>query len=588
MLADSRIRTITMHSNSHLQCLTKFRCKNMRLRTFNLRHYHSAGRLFTHATVLTVQRQWRREYETEPPTRLTIKRIIDKFEAHGTICDIHKGRSGRPHTATSAASSALVLERLEHIKTLEKIQKRALKCCRKNSPLKWDTLTDRRTRIRLCALFKTYREAIIRKEYLPISYQNSRKRERSENIWVSVDESTDVSGRYVANVVVGILSKNCVGKKFVLTSEKLEKVIWVCILCRKKQELLSKTGQWINKGMAAGDAIMRRIEADLHQQPEDITPTLTTPIDKRPKLERAHSAAEKENVPLVRSGSVLRRQYSQQEQPTRRMSASDSGVDVISPSQRPIGRGREPSLDRGQSFQQPYHEDDPRYYRSELEGLMRSQQQQPYPHHHGPGLYGSDMVHGVGVSGGFRNDSLSSEQSSSMDMTSCPPAAVMRGSSGAPMMMMMPTGGGGGNSKKPKRSGSGKRRMCTIRLPPRRNNSSPSNNWWRLRDISSSRSISNPSPARTTSCGPLRNAPAAKNTTAKRIWTAFLSFSDIQRIPNLAGPVASMTSRCSEIRNKTAGRIDGYHGNCTSCCLCYASKMLRNFRTPISFKEKIA
>ncbi|XP_069676281.1 regulating synaptic membrane exocytosis protein 2 isoform X15 [Periplaneta americana] len=244
------------------------------------------------------------------------------------------------------------------------------------------------------------------------------------------------------------------GGKVTLRSNK---VIWVCILCRKKQELLSKTGQWINKGMAAGDAIMRRIEADLHQQPEDITPTLTTPIDKRPKLERAHSAAEKENVPLVRSGSVLRRQYSQQEQPTRRMSASDSGVDVISPSQRPIGRGREPSLDRGQSFQQPYHEDDPRYYRSELEGLMRSQQQQPYPHHHGPGLYGSDMVHGVGVSGGFRNDSLSSEQSSSMDMTSCPPAAVMRGSSGAPMMMMMPTGGGGGNSKKPKRSGSGKK-----------------------------------------------------------------------------------------------------------------------------------
>ncbi|KAJ4438473.1 hypothetical protein ANN_14418 [Periplaneta americana] len=46
---------------------------------------------------------------------------------------------------------------LEHIKTLEKIQKRAVKCCRKNSPLKWDTLTDRRTRIRLCALSKTYR-----------------------------------------------------------------------------------------------------------------------------------------------------------------------------------------------------------------------------------------------------------------------------------------------------------------------------------------------------------------------------------------------------------------------------------------------
>ncbi|KAJ4426421.1 hypothetical protein ANN_27235 [Periplaneta americana] len=47
--------------------------------------------------------------------------------------------------------------RLEHIQTLEKIKKRALKCCRNNSPLEWDTLTDRRTRIRLCALFKTYR-----------------------------------------------------------------------------------------------------------------------------------------------------------------------------------------------------------------------------------------------------------------------------------------------------------------------------------------------------------------------------------------------------------------------------------------------
>lgn len=37
--------------------------------------------------------------------------------------------------------------------------------------------------------------------------------------------------------------------------------------------------------------------------------------DKRLKLERAHSAAEKENLPLLqRSESLLRRQYSQQEQ----------------------------------------------------------------------------------------------------------------------------------------------------------------------------------------------------------------------------------------------------------------------------------
>ncbi|KAJ4447296.1 hypothetical protein ANN_09300 [Periplaneta americana] len=55
-----------------------------------------------------VQRQWRREYETEAPTRMTIKRIIGKFEAHGTTCAIHKGRSGRSRTATSPASSARV------------------------------------------------------------------------------------------------------------------------------------------------------------------------------------------------------------------------------------------------------------------------------------------------------------------------------------------------------------------------------------------------------------------------------------------------------------------------------------------------
>ncbi|CAK1592284.1 unnamed protein product [Parnassius mnemosyne] len=57
-----------------------------------------------------VQRQWRREYDTEPPSRLTITRIRDKFEVHGTVCDVHKGHSGRPRTATSDESSTAVLE----------------------------------------------------------------------------------------------------------------------------------------------------------------------------------------------------------------------------------------------------------------------------------------------------------------------------------------------------------------------------------------------------------------------------------------------------------------------------------------------
>lgn len=86
-------------------------------------------------------------------------------------------------------------------------------------------------------------------------------------------------------------------------------MIWVCILCRKKQELLSKSGEWINHGMAAGGDPSRRSEVS--------SPCMMS--DKRPKLERAHSAVEKENVPLLqRSNSLLRRQFSQQEPSSRK------------------------------------------------------------------------------------------------------------------------------------------------------------------------------------------------------------------------------------------------------------------------------
>ncbi|XP_060864570.1 regulating synaptic membrane exocytosis protein 2 isoform X2 [Metopolophium dirhodum] len=97
------------------------------------------------------------------------------------------------------------------------------------------------------------------------------------------------------------------GGKVTLRSSK---VIWVCILCRKKQELLSKSGEWINHGMAAAGG-------DPSRRSEVSSPCMMS--DKRPKLERAHSAVEKENVPLLqRSNSLLRRQYSQQEPSSRK------------------------------------------------------------------------------------------------------------------------------------------------------------------------------------------------------------------------------------------------------------------------------
>ncbi|KAJ4429017.1 hypothetical protein ANN_26013 [Periplaneta americana] len=60
-----------------------------------------------------------------------------------------------------------------------------------------------------------------------------------------------------------------------------------------------------------------------------------------------------------------------------------------------------------------------------------------------------------------------------------------------------------------------------------------------------------------------------------------------QRIPNLTGLVDNNDVTLQRNRNKTAGRIDGYLGDCISC-LCYVSKILLNFRTAISFKEKRA
>lgn len=104
--------------------------------------------------------------------------------------------------------------------------------------------------------------------------------------------------------------------------------------------------------------------------------------DKRPKLERARSAAEKENHPLQRTGSQLRRQFSQQETSTQRRasaSASDSGVDDSYIQQRSHFSQQGGTSEDGQYMNQyrnasgsSYYqsqsssgyppEDDPRYY----------------------------------------------------------------------------------------------------------------------------------------------------------------------------------------------------------------------------------
>ncbi|XP_011647234.1 regulating synaptic membrane exocytosis protein 2 [Pogonomyrmex barbatus] len=166
------------------------------------------------------------------------------------------------------------------------------------------------------------------------------------------------------------------GGKVTLRSSK---VIWVCILCRKKQELLSKTGQWMTKTGAVDNALLRQMQEDLQVGGRQGLADQTR--DKRPKLERAHSAAEKENLPLLqRSGNCpLRRQYSQQEQISgRRMSTSDSGVEIVSPHVRTLPT---PHVIGTYPVQQTprhpavYPDDDPNLYRGELDGLMRQHPQ---------------------------------------------------------------------------------------------------------------------------------------------------------------------------------------------------------------------
>lgn len=102
------------------------------------------------------------------------------------------------------------------------------------------------------------------------------------------------------------------------------------------------------------------------------------PSDKRPKLERAQSAAEKENLPLQRSGSLLRRQYSQQEQPvtTRRLSSSEMGSGIPGGGgggdpmvSGPIGQRRHPPG-------HPYGHSQPHYHHHNQSSAH------PAPHHH--------------------------------------------------------------------------------------------------------------------------------------------------------------------------------------------------------------
>lgn len=115
---------------------------------------------------------------------------------------------------------------------------------------------------------------------------------------------------------------------------------------------------------------------------QSLLPDPHDPSDKRPKLERARSAAEKENLPLQRSGSQLRRQYSQQETP-RRLSSSEVGIDMMGPQQRRMQHQTQQQQYQQQQIQQqmqPHHHQQPQ---SQQQQQIPYQQQQAQYHQQG-------------------------------------------------------------------------------------------------------------------------------------------------------------------------------------------------------------
>ena len=78
-----------------------------------------------------MQRQFRREFQKEQPTLVTVTRIRGKFEADGTVQIVHKKRSGRPRTSTSPAEEERVPETFQ-----QSPRKSARQACREVEILK--------------------------------------------------------------------------------------------------------------------------------------------------------------------------------------------------------------------------------------------------------------------------------------------------------------------------------------------------------------------------------------------------------------------------------------------------------------------
>jgi hypothetical protein len=71
-------------------------------------------------------------------------------------------------------------------------------------------------------------ESTLRKNYIPQCYDDDirriRESIRGKKIFVSIEETSDVEGRYIANVIIGTMVIGRPGKILLLTTESLDSI----------------------------------------------------------------------------------------------------------------------------------------------------------------------------------------------------------------------------------------------------------------------------------------------------------------------------------------------------------------------------
>jgi hypothetical protein len=75
---------------------------------------------FATKSVVLTQRQFRRDFPgRNPPSKITIRRLLETFRETGSVGDTNKGDSGRPRSARTANNIETVIQRIgawiEHV-----------------------------------------------------------------------------------------------------------------------------------------------------------------------------------------------------------------------------------------------------------------------------------------------------------------------------------------------------------------------------------------------------------------------------------------------------------------------------------------